>query len=115
MNIFDLLAEWNIIKWQKNSANKTVEDSAEQTSAADGETGFGKPYKGHLLDDVRAMISEAYQQEDDERKQALLDRAKELETQLLMSYEKQGYHMLAASTQELIREHRKDAAHGRKR
>lgn len=71
-------------------------------------TGFGKPYEDHLLDDIKALISEAYSQSDPNSREQLLTDAQQLEIQLVMSYEKQGYNLLAVNTQKRIREYERE-------
>ncbi|NKB34442.1 MAG: hypothetical protein GKR91_15225 [Pseudomonadales bacterium] len=105
MNIFDLLAEWNITKWLKEPKNNETVEGRTEESAGDGKTNFGKAYESHLLDDIKLLISNAYRQTDEERRNELLRQARDIETQLIMSYEKQGYNLLAVNTQEQIREH----------
>ena len=116
MNIFDLLADWNIKKWLERPDKKAEGNRYETESESDskGATDFGKPYEGHLLDDIKAIIVEAYMVQDDEAKSELLLKARKLETQLLMSYEKQGYNMLAVSTQQLLRDHERKVAAGKR-
>lgn len=110
MNIFDLLAEWNITSWLRKKQNESPEEKNEGVTSSEGKTSFGKPYEGHLLDDIKSLIADAYQQQDSTVRQDLLVQAKNLETQMLMSYEKQGYNMLATNIQSQIRAFEKECS-----
>ncbi len=58
MNIFDLLAEWNITKWLKEPKNNETVEGRTEESAGDGKTNFGKAYESHLLDDIKLHFSQ---------------------------------------------------------
>jgi len=110
MNIFDLLAEWNITSWLRKADNNSIETGNEPKVSSTGKTNFGKPYEGHLLDDIKSLLSQAYEQEEGAERQSMMTQARKLETQMLMSYEKQGYNMLASNMQSQLRAYEKELA-----
>lgn len=69
---------------------------------------FGKPLEQCLLEKIKELIIKASKQEEIEDKEKILKKVGSLEIELLMSYENQGFYLLAQKTQNRIQKYKSE-------
>jgi hypothetical protein len=101
MSIFSILAEAKILDWikRKNSGEIIETEQTEEPLKV-------KSVESYLLDDIKALIEQAASEPEEKRK-ITEQKAKDLEIQLLMSLENEGFNLVARMNEEQIREHRR--------
>jgi hypothetical protein len=91
----DNIAEANVKDWQRRKA----EPDYVPPEPVDN---YGKP--DYLLEEIKKLIEQAYSVSSEEQQDSLLERAKTLELQMVISYENDNLPLLAKSTQEYIQQ-----------
>jgi len=69
-------------------------------------TTLGASMEGHLFDEIKGLIKKAHLETDETKKKALQTKATNLEIQLSLSYETQGYSFLATNVQQAIQKYK---------
>jgi len=101
MSIFSVIAEAKIQDWfKRKSAGETRPPETVVT------IDHIKSAETYLLEDILHLIERA-NNDDPERREMALKRAREMEIQLLATLEKDGFNLMAQMTAETIRDHRK--------
>ncbi|RXJ68241.1 hypothetical protein CRV08_08285 [Halarcobacter ebronensis] len=67
---------------------------------------YGKPLEQEYIDNIEELIIKAGNENNIEKKEAILKKVKNIEIKLLMSYENQGLHLIAQKIQKRIQEFR---------
>jgi len=104
MSLFSVICEAKIQDWFKRKQAgevQTVENQVTIDQVKSTET--------YLLEDILRLIEQARLEECNER-EILLQKAKQMEIQLLMSLENEGYTLMAQMTAETIRQHKVENA-----
>jgi len=101
VTIFERIAEANIKDWLRK---KEQPDYRPPTPVE--KTVLGKPFEGHLFDEIKQLLYAAHHEQDDTKKKALLSEATNLEIRLALSYETQGYCFLARHVQGAIQKYK---------
>ncbi len=100
MSIFSIIAEAKIQDWfrRKNAGELKQPDPDLTIDKA-------KCAESYLLEDILRLIKQA-NEEHSEARDILLQKAKEMEIQLLTTLEKDGFYLMAQMNAETIREHK---------
>ena len=101
MSIFSILTEAKIQDWFRRKSSGEIKES-ENVETIDNI----KSFETYLLDDILLLIERSANVNPDERK-ILLQKANNMEIQLLQTLENDGFYLMAQMTAERIRKHRK--------
>ncbi len=104
MSLFSVICEAKIQDWfKKKQAGEAqpVENQVTIDQIKSSET--------YLLEDILRLIEQAHLSDCNTR-EIMLHKAKEMEIQLLMSLENEGYTLMAQMTAETIRQHKVENA-----
>ena len=101
MSIFSVIAEAKIQDWfrRKSAGELPPPETIETIDTV-------KSSETYLLEDILLLIERA-SVESTEARDLMLQKAREMEIQLLATLENDGYNLMAQMTAETIREHRK--------
>ena len=101
MSVFSIIAEAKIQDWfRRKSSGEIIEPENFET------IDNIKSFETYLLDDILLLIEMA-KRKNPEEQNTLLQKANNLEIQLLQTLENDGFYLMAQMTAETIREHRK--------
>ena len=101
MSIFSVIAETKIQDWFRRKNSGEIKET-EVVETIDNI----KSFETYLLDDILLLIEKAQNAEPEERK-AILQKAKNMEIQLLQTLENDGYCLMAQMHAETIMEHKR--------
>lgn len=100
--MFEKIMEAKIKKWneEKSKPDYTPPPPIKST--------FGKPLEQSLLEQIEELIIKASKKDEIIEKEKLLKKVANLEIELLMSYENQGFYLLAQKTQGRIQKYKSE-------
>ncbi len=102
MSVFDTLAERRYEEWLKKiSADDYLPPVAKQ------DTAIRKSYEGYIFSEVVSHMEEAVQASTTAKREELLEKARQLEFQLVLLLEKRQMPLVAATLQSSLLTHRK--------
>ena len=104
MSLFSVICEAKIQDWFKRKQVGEIQPVENHVTIDQA-----KSSESYLLEDILRLIEQA-RLEDRNTREALLQKAKEMEIQLLMSLENEGYTLMAQMTAETIRRHKVENA-----
>lgn len=97
MGLFDIIAESKILDWQKTkTSSNSIERRPKQTLK------LGMKQEDYLLESIKDILLSAFKEADEQKRIELQKKSHNLEVQLISSYEKQGFHLLAKMKQDQI-------------
>ncbi len=109
MNILNMIAESKILEWLK----KVNQPGYKPTPPVEKEP--KRFYEDYLLDDIKGLIAKAYQEKDNQKRKELLEKANNIQVQLVMSYEHQGYNLMAQNIQNSIQKYKNEVKNSAER
>lgn len=69
---------------------------------------FEKPIEQQQIEDIEMLVIKASKEESNSKKEELLKKAKNTEIELLLSFENQGFNLVAQRTQKRLQQFRMD-------